>query len=281
MREAGSAKERYTPLRQSLSPPFEMQSSSESLLSKPANAWVDAVFVLSVKSFSHRIAHIEGELAKHGIAFSFMFEHDAAELDEDLLAATFAPSDMKKAHQSLVLKNIQVWKESVAQGYRRVLVFEDDAVLTADFTPRFAVAMQAACTLPPGWMVFLGGMDTKVPESYFLAPGPLVELPIPTAEGCVHDLVAMQRRLVWIEKNPVTLPADHLMRHIDAASGTRQFWLRHPIVEQGSVLGLFDSVLDGSRRKHSRTYNILRNRWNKFQRRGLREWLVRAKALFA
>ena len=258
-----------------------MQTRHESLLSKPANAWVDAVFVLSVKSFAHRIAHIEGEMAKHGIAFAFVFDHDAVDLDENVLAATFGPSDLKRSHQSLVMKNIQVWKESVAKGYRRVLVFEDDAVLTEDFLPRFAAAMQAACSLPPGWMVFLGGMDTKVPDSYFLAAGPLVELPIPTAEGCVHDLLAMQRRLAWLAQNPVTLPADHLMRLIDTESGTRQFWLRHPVVEQGSVLGLFDSVLDGSRQKHSRTYNILRNRWNKFQRRGLREWIVRLKACFA
>lgn len=247
---------------------------------KPANAWVDAVYVLSVKSFTHRIAHIEAEMARHNIAFSFVFDHDAAELDEGLVAATFGPSDMKRAHQSLVLKNIQVWRDAVAKGHRRVLVFEDDAVLTEDFASRFDEAMTAAEVLEPGWMLFLGGMDTKVPEHYFLAPGPLVELPIATAEGCVHDLLCMQRRLDWLARNPVTLPADHLMRRIDQDSATRQFWLRHPVVEQGSVLGIFDSVLDSTRQKHSRTYNVLRNRWNKFQRRRLREWLVRFKAMF-
>ncbi|MDD5298344.1 MAG: hypothetical protein PHU46_15685 [Rhodocyclaceae bacterium] len=245
---------------------------------KPVNAWVDAVYVLTVKTFAQRIAHIEAEMARHGIAFRFMFEHDAADLDEALVAATFAPSDMKKAHQSLVLKNIQVWRDALAQGYRRVLVFEDDAVLVPDFAVRFDEAMGAAEHLPEGWMIFLGGLDTRVPDSYFLAPGPLVELPIATAEGCVHDLSAMRRRLAWLEQHKVTLPADHLMRRMDQDMGTRQYWLRHPIVEQGSVLGIFDSFLDGSRQKHSRRYNILRNRWNKFRRRRLREWLVRLKA---
>jgi glycosyl transferase family 25 len=65
------------------------------------------------------------------------------------------------------------------------------------------------------------------------------------------------------------------MRRIDRECGTTQYWLRHPIVEQGSVLGLFDSVLDSQRLKHSRFFNILRNRWNKFQRRRLREWRLR------
>jgi Glycosyltransferase family 25 (LPS biosynthesis protein) len=242
------------------------------------NDQVDAVYVLSVRSFADRIAHIEAEMARHDIDFRFMFEHDVDNLDEALLAATFGPSDMKKSHQSLVLKNIQVWREAVAEGYRRVLVFEDDAVLCPDFEVRFLEAMEAADALPPGWMIFLGGLDTKVPDRYFLEPGPLVELPIATTEGCVYDLTAMRRRMEWLEHNRVTLAADHLMRHIDREQGTRQFWLRHPVVEQGSVLGVFDSHLDSSRQKHSRCYNILRNRWNKFQRRRLREWLVRLKS---
>jgi glycosyl transferase family 25 len=241
---------------------------------KPVNDWVDAVYVLSVRNFDVRHAHIAHEMARHDIAFSYVFEHDADSLGEELISATFGPWDMKRAHQSLVLKNIWVWQEAIAKGHRRVLVFEDDAVLAADFSIRFDEAMRAATQLAPGWMIFLGGLDTKVPFSYFRAPGPLVELPIATAEGCVHDALAMQRRLEWLSRNKVSLAADFLMRHIDAQQSTRQFWLRHPIVEQGSVLGIFDSYLDGNRQKHTRLYNILRNRWNKFQRRWLRERLA-------
>jgi len=247
---------------------------------KPVNKLVDAVYVLSVRTFAQRIAHIEAEMKKHGIAFSFMFEHDAAELDDAIIAATFGPSDMRKAHQSLVLKNIQVWRDAVAHGYRRILVFEDDAVLVPDFVARFEQALGANDLLSKSWLIFLGGMDTKVPDTYFLSQGPLVELPIATAEGYVSDICAIRRRLEWLEHNKVTLPADHLIRRIDNDQGIRQFWLRHPIVEQGSVLGIFDSALDGSRQKHSRYYNILRNRWNKFQRRRLREWIVRSLVLF-
>jgi len=246
---------------------------------KPVNAWVDAVFVLSVKGSVFRIRHIERELASKGITFSFMLEHDAIDLAEETLAATFGPSTMKLEHKSLVMKNIQVWRDSVARGYERVLVFEDDAVLSDDFLAGFDGAMQAATRLPPGWLVFLGGLDTKVPDSYFLAPGPLVELSIPTAEACVHDRLAMERRLTWLASNPVILSVDHLMSHIDAAMGSHQYWLRQPIVEQGSVTGIFDSLLDGGRQKHSRLFNVLRNRWNKFRRRRLREWLVKLKSL--
>ena len=137
---------------------------------KTVNKLVDAVYVLSVKTFAQRIAHIETEMKKHGITFSFMFEHDAAELDDALVADIFGPSDMRKAHQSLVLKNIQVWRDAVAHGYRRILVFEDDAVLAPDFAARLEQALDADDLLSECWLIFLGGMDTKVPDAYFLSP---------------------------------------------------------------------------------------------------------------
>ncbi len=242
------------------------------------NDLVDAVYVLTVKTFTDRIAHIREELARHDIQFEFMFDHDAVELDDALIDATFAPSDLKRGAQSLVLKNVAVWRDAMAKGYRRILVFEDDAVLLPDFFDRFGEAMEAADKLPPGWLVFLGGLDTKVPDHYFLSAGPLVELPIATTEAYVCDEVSIRRRLDWISTHRIALAADHFIRQVDKELGIRQFWLREPIVEQGSVVGLFDSQLDSQRNKHSRTFNVLRNRWNKFQRRRLRGWLVRLKA---
>jgi glycosyl transferase family 25 len=48
-----------------------------------------------------------------------------------------------------------------------------------------------------------------------------------------------------------------------------------PLVEQGSVIGLFDSVLDATRQKHGRFYNVARHRWTKWRRRTLRRHWVR------
>lgn len=244
----------------------------------PVNAWVDAVYVLSVKTFTHRIEHAKEQLSQHGIAFEFMFAHDANELDDETVARTFGPSDLKRPHQSLVLKQIQTWRDADAGGLRRILVFEDDVILAPDFQARFDEAMRAAERLSEGYLLYLGGADTRVPDSYFLATEPLVLLPIATAEGYVTDLAAVRRRLKWLETHRVTLPADHLIRHIDEHSGTAHYWLRRPIVEQGSVTGLFTSVLDRSRQKHSKWFIQLRYRWNKFKRHRLRGWLVRLKS---
>ena len=67
---------------------------------------------------------------------------------------------------------------------------------------------------------------------------------------------------------------DHLIRQIDEQSGTAHYWPRRAIVEQGSVTGVFPSVLDGRRQKRSNLLNQLRYRWSKFRRHRLRGLLA-------
>jgi glycosyl transferase, family 25 len=57
------------------------------------------------------------------------------------------------------------------------------------------------------------------------------------------------------------------MREMDAAIGVRHYWLRAPLVEQGSMNGLFASVLDDKRRDRGRWYNWARFRWDKWWKR--------------
>jgi len=242
-----------------------------------ADLGIDAVFVLSVKTFVDRIAHVTRELGRFGIPFELIFAFDAAELDDATIARHFAAGGPPmKRHASLTLKNLQAWRLACDRGARRIMVFEDDVVLTREFHPRLAAAMRAADALAPGWHIFLGGADAKVPDAFFLHPGPLVPLASTTAEGYVCDLEACRRRVAWCAANKIGLPADQLIAHIDRAERIAQFWPPEPLVEQGSVIGLFDSVLDANRLKHSHLYNVARHRWTKWRRRTLRRHWVRA-----
>ncbi len=243
---------------------------------------IDAVFVLSVKTFADRIAHVTGELGRFGIAFDFIFDFDAAELDDATIAERFiAGGPPMKRQASLTLKHLQAWRLACAREARRVMVFEDDVVLSPEFHLRLAAAMRAADALAPGWHVFLGGADARVPDAFFLDSRPLVPLASTTADGYVSDLEACRRRVGWCEANRIHLPADQLIAHIDRAERIAQFWPPEPLVEQGSVIGLFDSVLDANRLKHSHLYNVARYRWTRWRRRTLRRHWVRARhALF-
>ena len=233
------------------------------------NRRVDAVFVLSVRTFHDRIRHIERELGRHGIAFEWVFEHDADALTQQEIDAVFGPSDLKRSHQSLVLKHIATWRCCVQRGYRRVLVFEDDAVLARDFERVFDTAMDEADQLDRPYMVYLGCGDNRYVEGARRSPTMLVDpdIELPATDATVLDRHAAELRLEYVTRHKVTRPADWLMREADAAMGVAHYWLREPIVEQGSMNGRFVSVLDDKRTDRGRRWNWLRFRWDRWRRR--------------
>ena len=237
---------------------------------------IDAVFVLSVESFAERIAHVTRELSRFAIPFEFIFEFDTAALDAATVARHFEGGTPMKKQMSLTLKHLHACRLAARRGARRTMVFEDDVVLLPQFHARLAAAMGAADALAPGWHIFLGGADAKVPDRFFLHPGPLVPLASTTAEGYVCDLEACRRRVAWCDANKIRNPADQLITRVDAAAGIAQYLPPEPLVEQGSVIGLFDSELDATRLKHNRAYNVARHRWTKWRRRTLRRGWVRA-----
>lgn len=245
------------------------------------NALVDKVYVLSVKSFSERIAHINALMQQHNIQFEFVFEHDIPDISENLLKQTFSDTcTLSMAQKSLVLKHCQAWRHAIKHQYKQTLIFEDDVVLSKDFTLKLSKIMSAAEVLDNGYLIFLGGADTKVPDHFLLSNATLIENPIATAEAYISDLTAMQKRVAWLNDNQVSLPADHLISHIDANSNTKHYWPRHAIVEQGSITGIFNSHLDSHRQKHSQLFNISRYHWNKFQRHKLRFLIAYVRQYF-
>jgi glycosyl transferase family 25 len=248
------------------SPPF-----GANFLATAVNQLVGAVYVLSVKSFTDRIAHIRAELARHGIDFEWIFDYDADEVTSEQIEAVFAPSDLKRGHQSLVLKHIETWKRCVEQGHRRVLVFEDDAVLARNFERVFAEAMREADALDAPYMIYLGCGDNKYVEGAARSPTQLIapDSELPATDATVLDSRAAQLRLDYVRRQKITRPADWLMREADAAMGVRHWWLRQPIVEQGSMNGRFASVLDDRRVDRGLAWNRWRFRWDRLRRRWL------------
>jgi len=236
------------------------------------NTLVDAVFVLSVRSFTDRIAHIRAEMARHAIDFEFVFDFDANAIPAALIERRFAPSDMKLAHQSLVLKHLRTWELALQRGLERVLVFEDDAVLARDFEAQFATVMAAARALEGPYAIYLGRgnnqhLGTGGPNP--LIPGGL----LPATDAMVFNREAARRRLAYLETHRITRPADWLTRETDAAVGVPHYWLARPLVQQGSMNGQFVSVLDTKRRGRGRAIAWVRYRldaWWKKLRRDLR-----------
>ena len=232
------------------------------------NDLVDAVLVVSVRSFADRIAHIEAEMARFGIEFEWVFDYDPDTITPEVLERTFAASDMRLPHQSAVLKHIATWRICVERDYRRVLVFEDDVVLAANFPQVLAQTMAEVDALRTPYLVYLGCGHNRYAVGARNSPTMLVEGgPLPAADAIVFDQQSAAMRLAWLEGHKVTRPPDWLLREIDEQLGIPHYWLREPVVEQGSMNGKFASVLDEKRR--GRLYAWLRFRWDRWRHRAV------------
>lgn len=241
------------------------------------NQNIEAVFVLSVKTFEKRIEHIKKHFGELRINFEFILDFDPPELTSDCLSRIFEPSNTSLPQKSLVMKHIKAWRLGVERGCKNILVFEDDAILVKNFIKKTERVIEEVKNLEPGYLVNFGGYDTKVSDSFYLQKEFLIRQPIATTEGYLCDIESMRKRLQWLERNKVSLPADHLIRYIDEECGIAQYWLEKPLVQQGSVFGLFETYLDSNRRKHSRYYNFIRYHWNHFWRRSYRKQAVRIR----
>jgi glycosyl transferase, family 25 len=241
------------------------------------NDLVDAVFVVSVRSFSDRIEHMRRQMARFDIRFEWVFDFDPDAIEPALIERVFAPSDLGPGHRSLVLKHVATWRACVDRGLRRVLVFEDDVVLSERFDQVFRRALDEADSLAPGYLLYLGCGDNRYLEGAFDSPALLLPGgPLSAADAIVFDRLAAQRRLEWLQTHRVTRPADWLMREIDRQCSTPHYWLAEPVVEQGSMNGRFASTLDQKRRRRGRLYAWLRFRWSRWRYRHLGGRVIRS-----
>lgn len=245
------------------------------------NLSIDAVFILSVRTFEDRIKHVKQQMALHQIPYQFIFDFDIPELNSEILLNTFETLNvLDRPQQSLVLKHIHAWRLCVEHNFKNILVFEDDVILKTNFVSRLNDAVNDLERKQNPYLLYLGGADTKVPDSFLLSEDDIVEQPIATSEAYVTNFMASKRRIEWLNNHKVKLPSDFLLRTMDPLCGIVQYWLKEHIAEQGSVTGIFESSLDKQRQKHSFLFNYLRYQWQKINRKKLRKLSAIIKSKF-
>ena len=219
----------------------------------------DKVYVISVRSFTDRIAHVTNQLSKHKIEFEFIFDTDANTQSHNLIPPLkFREDELSFAHRDLILKHIQAWKNCIQNKYKSVLILEDDVILRDDFGIQIEKVYRKINFLTEGYLIFLSGRDTRVPKEFLMSNDILFKNKIPTADGYITDFNACQKRLNWLKDHLISKPADHLINQIDNDCNISQYWSRKYLVEQGSVYGLFSSTLDANRMKKPLFVNYLR-----------------------
>ena len=213
-----------------------------------------SIYVVSVKSFTERHAHINALARENKFEVEFVFEHDPGSLNED---GFFRVSDrLNSFSQSNVLKHFEAQRKFLASGGDYALVLEDDVVfLNNRFSETVAKLLESAQALVPGWLIFLGGADDTPPMTEAGQPyWSVIPKALSTAEAYIVDRVGCERRLAWCTNNELDRQADHQLKLVDNLVGNKQFWIARALVTQGSITGKFQTTLDNSRAKHGSVY---------------------------
>ena len=226
------------------------------------------VYVITTKLNHDRIESINDQAQKFGFKPRFLLGFDADQLKSEDMA--MFGTEFKPATASCVLKHLEAQRCLLASNSSVALVLEDDAILNENFNERLHNILSYARPLQSGWLIFLGGSDDRLNRNHVcLCPDDLIEVPISTAEAYLFDRESATRRIHWLERNRITLPADHFLRFVDNACSNKQFRPVEPLCSQGSITGEFVTTIDENRKGHSVRYIAIRYRWRVLYKRWL------------
>jgi glycosyl transferase family 25 len=208
---------------------------------------LDAIYVLNVRAYTDRRAHVERELARFGLEAEFILDFDVPDLTPELEARWFVPGcTLRPGQKSCAMKHVAALQRIVAAGHLAALVLEDDVVLE----PGFAEGVQDALREAAGWaqphVLFIGsGGNFYTPRSQ-RRPGQRLYRGWRGRFGDSYILGAgtAALRLAWIAEHRIGQPIDNQFETIDKAQEITMLWLEPPVVEQGSKNGLFTSALE-------------------------------------
>ncbi len=227
---------------------------------------LDAILVIHASTFVERRRFIEAQMDALGLPYEFVLDFDIPSIPQALRQRLFKEGVLSAAQQSCALKHWQAHRLVVERQMSRVLVLEDDVILSKNFLPALNGLMHEELALHDPHITFLGcGGHYYVPseqirEGQWLYPRNQGKF----ADSYILSNETAKRRLAWIEANGIHAAIDHTFEHIDRTLGTPMFWLEPPVVEQGSHNGTFSSSLEQS---HTLWFQKLQFRWKKWWRR--------------
>ena len=235
---------------------------------------IDGVLVINVRAFVERRKFMEAQLDKLGLPYEFVHEFDADDIDPDTDRRHFCGTELRPGQKSCSLKHIAAMKRMSLRGWRRMLVLEDDAVLSPGFLAGLATATNESNKWPRPHVVYMGsGGNQFTPRSRRRAGQHLY----PNTCGRLTDSYLIgtgevNARLSWLARNQMHLPIDHSFDAMDRELGIEILWFEDPIVEQGSKNGAFVTTLEEARRSslHQRLRFTWKKVWQKHVRRALR-----------
>lgn len=209
---------------------------------------LDAILIVSARTFRERRRHVEDQLARFGLRGEFIDEFDADDITEDLDRRHFAGDEVSRGQKSCALKHVEAMRRIAGRGWQRCLVLEDDVVLADGFVEGVRAALAETSAMPHPFVIFIGAGGNFYTPASQRQPGRRI---YPADKGRFADsyIVGAEEarlRLALIDAEPMRKPIDVVFDALDRRAGIRLLWLEDPVVEQGSKLGIFRSELEPS-----------------------------------
>lgn len=202
------------------------------------------VFILHYSKLVDRKKHILDQLNKLDILdYEFIEKYDKDEITSK--ESSIFDINYKKSTMSLCLKHFYVFKE-IAEKYDSALIFEDDVILSHNFTDMFN---KYIAQLPQDYdMLFIGDGCYLHIENNRIIPNQYIYEKSSTR--CADSYIVSKKCALKICKYiqhlnyKIFLPADHFLNLAIIENNLKVYWAEPTIVTQGTQNGLFNSTSD-------------------------------------
>jgi len=214
---------------------------------------VDAVFVVHVTKDLEREAWMQKQLEGLGISFRWMLEADLEDLSLDDIRRYFSGTEMDgppRAAHSCALKHLFIYRTMVDEGLERVLVLEDDAILSPRFADLFNRMVEEWAALPGAErnMALINlenSLQVWVPRRRRKKNQRIYSMPKGRAAGAYFISLPLAKA-IWEHtlEQGCHRPIDWYHNDLSAEIGLKHYWTHPTAVEQGSHNGTWKSKID-------------------------------------
>jgi glycosyl transferase family 25 len=206
-------------------------------------------YIIHVQSATARQQHMTRQLAGKPLDVHYVLEGDIPTLDATEMARYFCDDMLTplSARTSCAYKHLRAYQRLLATNAPYCLVFEDDIVLEAHFSPTLAAIQQEiAAKGLQGFLISIEDSTLRyVPGSQrrhgqYLYPATSGR----TAGAYLIDRQAAQGLIAHLEAHPTNLQMDWFHNVCADAGVLRIYWAHPTCAVQGSHNGMAQSSLD-------------------------------------
>ena len=130
------------------------------------NNIIDKVYVINLDKDTERLARFDAQMKEHRIEYTRISAVVGSTVKETPALTAWCNTFCTDGMKGCALSHLQIWNDMLKHSYKNVLIFEDDALLEANFNEVFKEAWDE---LPHDFDIFYLGCTLMCDNSYALS----------------------------------------------------------------------------------------------------------------